>query len=461
MSAQTEIAELRGVASNLAGRMNWLIERIDDNDAQGIDTQDVKKKIRFFNAICESLGTVSTRWENLVSSMHAEFEANQQQLRITQADLDKNRVELEASQHELSEAQKRHDSKVEDLRRHRQKMDADWKITSQSQLTSHKLEESPKGLHVSNGSILSGLIERHDKKTEQLQQACEGRLMEIETELSTLRDQLDKAHKEPREAPGQLARNQDFRGGQDRLATVPPALQQKLIEQSSLQRRVDELQDQLKNVDEERVSHEETKALASELSLQIALGREDLRKALAERDQLKDTLAAKENSLESSRDIVKQLEARAGSKRQRGTPSSSMEDGADDYILPLVKRTQVDRAPSKSEREWHEKVEDLKGICYYYKLICPPEANISMGDSLAEFIRASDGDLSDALADFTSEAPAGTWYCFRQIADHCFDIPEALIKDDKCFIHKDKCFQIANARNKGRNSIYCRLKEYS
>ncbi|KAI0531736.1 hypothetical protein GGR58DRAFT_508167 [Xylaria digitata] len=450
-SNQDPIAELRGVASNLAGRMNWLIERID-KDGQGIETQ-AAKKIRLFESICESMGTISTRWENLVDSMYAEFEANQQQLTAARAGLDKERVELEASQHKLTKAQKKHNSEVEDLRRSRQKFDADWKIMSQSQLTSDKLEESLNGLHISNKSILGKLTEQHDEKTKQLRQTYEearSQLMEKETDLSSARDQLDKTRAELREARDQLTdavekRNDEFWRDQDKLAAVSTALEQKLIEQGSLQRQVDKLQDQLDNVAEERKSHEETRALVSELSLQIALTREDLKTVKPERDQLKDTLAEKESSLKSSQDMF-------------------YEDDPVKSTLPPGKRLRVDR--NRPQVEWYQRVEELKSLFHMFRLICPPEANISLGDSLAEFVRASDADvdhggLKDILSDFTSEAPAGSWYCFQQIADHNFGNRDSLIEDDECYIHKDKCFQICNAGNEGYGSIYCRLKEYS
>ncbi|KAI0474530.1 hypothetical protein F4859DRAFT_514382 [Xylaria cf. heliscus] len=484
---QDPVAELRQAASNLISRMNWLVERID-RDSQGNETQAAKKKMRLFDTICESMSTTSTRWENLVNSLYAEFEVNQQQLTIARARIEEERIELEASRQRLTKSRSRYDGDVEELRRARQRFDDEWKIKARSQLTSDKLERSLNTLHISNERILGELAnqaqkENHNEETAQLRQAydeAQDKIQEREIELYSVEDKLINKSTELQKVQSGLAdakkriskREGEFWALQDQIAVTSSALQQEMEGRRAIQHRLEELQSEFETIQgdrgEEKKSHEETKGLVSRLKLQLETARQDLEKVLTERDKLKNSLAETENNLTGSEEKVRQLElaGKSGPKRRRDTSMSTSEDVDvfDELDLPHGKRARVDVTPilDTPHTRWYNKVEDMKSLFYKFRLICSPEANLSLGDALAEFLRASDDGLDDPLSDFVSEAPEGTWYCFEQISEHCFGSDDALIEGDECYVHKDKCFQISNAsKTEGYGSIYCRLKEYS
>ncbi|TGJ84440.1 hypothetical protein E0Z10_g4293 [Xylaria hypoxylon] len=532
-SEQGPIVELRGVASNLAGRMNWLAEQID-KDSQGSKTQAVKQKIQLFDTICESM-----------TSLYAEFEANQQQvttalstIKKDRAKLNDDRAQLEASRQELAKTQRRYDADVEEQRRSREKLDAEWKAKAQDQLTSDKLEQSLNKIHLSNGQILGELAkqarkqQQHDEATDQLREArdlaqgelleageqlsirqdrlnnmrmnlqvVQGQLRQKDTALSTVQDQLDvtstvvlNSQAQLREKESELStvqsqlnergtllqkvqgqlRDKDtklstvqnqlgetntelqtVRGelaeAKEQVAIVSSKLQQNVAEKQSLQSQIDNLWHQ---ADEEKKSHEETKGLIVRLTSSIGRTEINFETVEAERDQLISTLAEKESSLKSSEDKVKQLEANTSSKRPRDALNKA---------LPLGKHIRVNGVPplDSPEIQWYKKADNIKSLFLNFRLVCSPEANMSLGDALAEFVRAFDGneELDDPLLDFVSEAPKGNWYCFQQVTE--YKMIDALIEDDECYIHKDRCFQVRNASGEeGCGIIHCRLKEY-
>ncbi|KAI1345851.1 hypothetical protein F5Y01DRAFT_320338 [Xylaria sp. FL0043] len=449
---QDPVIELREVASSLAGRMKWLVERVE-KDSEAAEIKSVKKKIRLFETLHKSMNATSTKWEVLVNTLYAEFEANQQKLIDAQTNLAKERAELEVSQQQLCQEKSRYYDDQNELRQKSRELDAKWRIQAQSQITNHKIAQSLEELHLSNKKILANNAQNQHqgKETEQLRQSydrAKGQLEAIKTNLSDVKSRLQITNEENEKVKRELATTTERlsrREGQisslhDQIANISVALERQLDETEA-----------------ERNSHSKTEELVLDLRLQLQQTQQDLNTVQAERDQLKDALTEKESKLESYQDRINQLEAKGTPKRPRETPSSSSSNSSDQDTPPAEKRARIDELIVSPRIQWYEKIEDLKVLFYKFRLVCTQDANMTLGDALAHFLRASDGDLEDSVSEFLREAPEGVWYCFQQVAEHRFGNADALIEDDKCYIHNDKCFQICNASNsEGCGSIHCR-----
>ncbi|GAP90341.2 hypothetical protein SAMD00023353_4900930 [Rosellinia necatrix] len=539
--------------------MKWLAERI--NDSQGTEIQGARQKFQLFDAICTSLGMTSARWETLVNSLYAEFEANQQQMTIDQetinndrADLDaraqqttaaqenvnKERAEVEASKQQLKLAQESFDKDKAKLKedqraliavrthleerrvrleeaqrsfttaqdRHRADINDMFDQSLEAMTKSHqdimdkiadqhKAEEDRRdlhdaeieGLHRRHRVQMDALQERYDEAQAQIceleagieqasdieAQASRERITRQIQRIATLEQQLNEAAAESEQ---HVAERQSLRGQLEQLNnTFADELDGERRSHEETQGLVSRLEEQLTQVkvdlvDRDQLNHilsadltrekrsrGEAEALASELRTQLSQGQETLRSAMAESNRHKESLAKTESSLKTSQDRVKELEVQAGSKRRRDTS-----EGGREITIP-AKRI---RLPSDSPeaRIWSTKVECLYRVLRQFRLICTPDANISLGEVVAKFLEAfGEQDHDEPLIDFVDDAPVGNWYCFQHLADHLmFSIrnTDALIEDDECYVHKDSCFQISNAKDvEGYGSIYCRLKEYS
>ncbi|KAI1273896.1 hypothetical protein F5Y07DRAFT_375454 [Xylaria sp. FL0933] len=362
----------------------------------------------------------------------------------------KERVELEASQQQLSKEKSRCYDDQNELREKGRELNAEWRIQPQSQPTNHRIPQSLEQLQLSNGKILANNTQnQHEgKETEQLRHSyvrAKGQLEAIKTNLSDVKSRLQVTNEENEKVKREFATTTERLSRQEgQISSLHDQIANIL---SALERQLDE-------IEAERNSHSKTE----ELGLQLQQTQQHLKTVQAERDQLKDALTEKERNLKSYQDRLNQLEAKGTPKRPRETPSSSSSDSSDQDTPPAEKRVRIDELIVSPRIQWYKKIEDLKLLFYKFRLVCTQDANMTLGDALAHFLRAaSDGYLEDIIAEFLREAPEGIWYCFQQITEHRFGNADAVIEDDKCYIHNDKCFQICNASNiEGYGSIYCR-----
>ncbi|KAI0868142.1 hypothetical protein GGS24DRAFT_227800 [Hypoxylon argillaceum] len=468
---QDLVAELRGEASTLADHMKWLVRRIGEN-APGFDVEAAMKTVHHFDTIIESMSKTSARWMELVDPAYAEFEVNRQQLitaqttlAAAQAAVAKERVEIESSRHELDESTRQCNANIVELGIARQKFDDERNL----------FQESLDTLCASNMDILGKLTQPSPEQ--QRQNEAMGTLRESygqaqvrlemrETELASTKTRLQKVERDLEFAQDQHKRAMGLKVHrishlEDQLYVAARGLGNQIQERVSLQEHLDEVQPLLVETINER---EEARKLATEQDSELKRVRGDLEKTQTETAQLRRDLAKEETSLKRSEEKTRELEASMARLEQR---KRGRDSGTQINVGPLLKRRCLDMGLllDGKESRWYSEIEDLKSFFYNFRIICLEDSNISLGDALAEFVRShyNDYEVSDPLADLITDGEENTWWCYRQMADSSFfGNRDALIEDDKCYIHKDRCFQVCNARKtEGYGAIYCRVKEYN